>query len=179
MGSDFIGAETTGKVGVSYACALFKYSGYDVADFGIEHQADIIQKVINKSYVPVVNQILHAMPDLIVLDKDSKEAMLVEVKYHRRYDLQKFRFKYRRMKNYIDYWPDAILLLIRDTAPHYLAVRVRDIDWHSHFNGSIFNDNEKTDLWDLSSIACDVRTLFPKITDKSLMNACSLLKRDV
>lgn len=174
MDDAFIGAEAVGKVGVSYATALFKYSGYIVADFGLEHQKTVIKDTIKKSYEFEVNCILHTMPDVVVLDKDTKEAMFVEVKYHRSYDIKNFRFKWRRMKNYMDHWPNMILVLIRDSDPYFSAVRVSDVDWHKCYKGV---DKDNNDIWDLSLMAKDVRELFPRVTEQSYQKACALVKR--
>jgi len=175
---DFDVNEAKGANAVNYVRALLKSSGYDVIDFGIETHK-LMDSALNKNYKTDTNCMLHSMPDLVVVDKVTNEAEFVEVKYRETYNDGKFRFKYSRMKNYLDYWQSAILVLvIKDTPSHCHAVRIKDINWHRHFAGPDTSSKGRVpnDVWILRKpILKEIKEIFPKVTDNNLLRVSKLL----
>jgi hypothetical protein len=77
---DYVQNKQKGKKGESTIYDLLENSGYTVMPFGIEqHNQDVIKK-LRQNYECDTNRMLRCMPDLVVIDPETDEAKLVEVK---------------------------------------------------------------------------------------------------
>jgi len=165
----------------NFVKTVLELSGYKIMDYGIEtHNMDIV-KEIKKTYKTKTNNRLLSMPDYVVVDPDTKEAELIEVKYRSQeyFNWKKttFLFGYRNISNYIDYWIDATLIIVMEVKPYCLCVRVRDIDWNYHFKEKKETSKGIHDeVWNFSGIYRIINEVFPRITDKYFMKALYLSK---
>ena len=167
------------SIGINYVKTLLKFSGYGIMQYGIENHNHEIVKELTGNYKTPTNQMLLTMPDLVVIDKDNKEAKLVEVKY-RNVNINKdngtFLSSFGSLKNYIDYWNNAIIVIVRNTEPCCFAVNVCDINWNKHFKGFTGNGSE---IWDFNNIKLDIREVFPKVTPENIDKTNKICPRHV
>jgi len=183
MTEDLEWAESKSKERQSqnFVKTALELSGYKVMDYGIEtHNMDIV-KEIRGSYKSKTNHRIFSMPDYVVVEPETKKTELLEVKFRTQdyFNWKKttFLFGYRNIKDYIDYWIDATIVIVMEVKPYCLCVRVSDIDWNNNFkekmemkNGSI------TEVWNFSGKYKLFNDIFPLITNKHFMKALHLSK---
>ena len=170
------------RLGQDFVKTVLEFAGYKIMDYGIEnHNKDIIRE-ISGNYNPDTNIRLMCMPDLVVVDSDTKIAELIEVKYRRRngyFDEYhcNFWFKFSRIKNYLDYWKDMTIIIVMNIEPYCLCIRMRDVDWCKHFiEKKEGNRKGYTDeIWNFRGIYKRIGEIFPKVTDEHLQKARSII----
>ena len=69
------------RISQNFLKTVLELSGYSVMNFGVEHHNQEIISQIKTNYHPETNRRLMSMPDYVVVDKETKETWLVEVKY--------------------------------------------------------------------------------------------------
>jgi len=100
---------------------MLEYSGYKVYRFGYEKTLEKIKDIkLNKSFE---NQKITCMPDFIVVGENG-DTHFIEVKYREKgliklYDSDK-------INNLNKTWPDARLIIVSLSEPHFRISRVKD-----------------------------------------------------
>lgn len=162
-----------GNLGEEFIKSILELSGYKVMKFGIEnHNQKIIQEIAG-NYKLNTNRKLLSMPDLVVVDPESKESWLLEIKF--RTFNEKFKmnsdednnlkFSYGNIKDYIDFWKDTSLILVFDVEPYCLCVDVNKIDWKYHLKGKFENNKGNFDeLWNFAGEYKKIYEKFPRVT---------------
>jgi hypothetical protein len=179
--NEWIESKATERVSLNFVKTILELSGYRVMKFGVEnHNQDII-KQIRKNYRPETNRRLLSMPDYVVMDEDTKETFLVEVK-HRNFkeyfDMKKsnIAFAYGHMKGYLDFWKDATLILTFNVKPYCLCVDFSKINWNIHFKEKFKNPKGNLDeAWNFCGIYEIINIKFPKVTKESFKRTLHLL----
>ncbi|PNX48187.1 MAG: hypothetical protein BV456_10065 [Thermoplasmata archaeon M8B2D] len=163
----------------NFVKTILELAGYKVMDYGIEHHNMDIVKEIKTSYKTKTNVRLLSMPDFVVINPDTKESELVEIKFRTvdSFDWKKttFLFGYRDISNLIEYWKDATLVIVMDVKPYCLCVRVSNIDWNIHFREKIETSKGIYDeIWNFSGIYKFISKMFPRVTDEIFSKALRL-----
>ena len=121
------------------------------------------------------------MPDFVVVDEESKETWLIEVK-HRNFkeyfDMKttNVSFKHARMKDYLDFWKDATLILTFNVSPFCLCVDFDKINWNIHFKNKFENSTGKLDeAWNFYGIYQIINHKFPKVTSENFNKTLNIL----
>ena len=144
---------------------------YLVMDYGIETHNQSIVKKISGCYETDTNKRLMRMPDFVIVDKNTKYAELVEVKFRSfpeyfSYDKSEFMFRYRTMKEYLNYWSDMTMILTMSVEPYCLCIRLCDVDWNKHYMGKKeIKTGYPDDVWKFKGIYHLLKDVFPKIND--------------
>ena len=104
-----------------------------------------------------------------VFQPETKKSELVEIKYREfeffNWDKSIQIFPYRSIKEYMEYWHDAILIIVMNVAPFALAIPINDIDWNKHFVGKrVGTKGLKDDLWLFSDIQKQLPEVWSKVT---------------
>jgi len=120
--TEWIESKAKERLSQNFVKTVLELSGYKVMDYGIENHNQEIIKQIKTNYSPDTNRRLLSMPDYVVVDEESKETWLIEVKYRSfkyYFDMKKsnIAFKYAHMKDYQGFWKDATLILIFNVSP--------------------------------------------------------------
>lgn len=179
--SGWVEAKAKERMGQNIVKTILGLSGYKVMDFGIEnHKQEIIDQV-KTNYSPETNRRLLSMPDFVVIDEETKESWIVEVKhrtYKQYFDNKKssISFKYGHMKSYLDFWKDAVMILTLNVEPYCLCIDLNKINWNIHFRGKFKNEKGKYDeLWNFHGIYQGINEKFPKVTEENFKRALDVL----
>lgn len=175
--------ESKAKEGISqnFIKTVLELSGYKVMNFGIENHNQEIIKQVKTNYHADTNRKLLSMPDFVVVDNETKEAWLIEVKYRsfkRYFNMKKsnISFGYGDLKSYLEFWRDAILILVFNVTPFCLCVDFNKINWNIHFKGKFENNKGGFDeLWNFSGIYQTINDRFPKVTHENFKRTLSIL----
>lgn len=161
---------------------VLELSGYKVMKFGIENHNQDILKEIKSNYSNKTNCRLMSMPDLVIVDPETHEASIVEIK-HRNFK-EDFNMKdtdiifhYSKMKKYLELWRDATLILTFNVRPYCVCVDFDKINWNNHFKGKIMGNNGNLDeLWNFSGLYQLLNDRFPRVTKEFFNKALNILK---
>ena len=178
--SEWVESKAKERLGQNFVKTVLELSGYKVMDFGIENHNQELIKQIQTNYSPKTNRRLLSMPDFVVVDEKTKESWLVEVK-HRNFkeyfDMRRtnITFKYAHMKDYLDFWKDAILILTLNVKPYCLCIDLDKINWNIHFKEKFKNKKGNLDeAWNFRGIYQLINDRFPKVTSENFKKALSL-----
>lgn len=184
MDSDDCWAESKAKerVGQNFFKSILELSGYKIMNYGIENHNMQVIRMIKGNYGSETNQRLMCMPDYVVVDPDTNNAGLIEVKYRHMaeyFDWKKsnFMFRYRTIHNYLDYWKDLTLVFVLNVTPFCICVRMNEIDWNVHFKGVQENHSGKlVEIWNFTGLYRLINEIFPKVTEKSFTKAREIVR---
>jgi hypothetical protein len=179
MDSDDCWAESKAKerVGQNFVKSILELSGYKVMNYGIENHNMQVIRMIKGNYSSKTNQRLMCMPDYVVVDPQTQEAKLVEVKYRQlpkyfNWKKSNFMFKYRTIYNYLEYWKDLTLIFALNVKPFCICVHMDDIDWNIHFKGKHENQQGHLDeIWNFTGLYKLINEVFPMVTNECFTKA--------
>ncbi len=179
---EWVESKSQERAGQNFVKTVLELSGYRVMDFGIEQHKQEIIKLIKTNYEPETNRRLLSMPDFVVIDEESKESWLVEIK-HRNFkeyfDMKKsnISFKYGHMKEYLDFWKDMILVLTFNVKPYCLCVELKNVNWNIHFREKFQNKRGNLDeAWNFCGVYTLINDQFPKVTSENFSKTLQLLR---
>lgn len=159
------------RLSQNFVKTVLELSGYKVMKFGIEnHNQDII-KLIKGTYKSDTNRRLMRMPDIVVVDPDTKIAEIIEVKYRAMQEYfhetkSNFWFPTMEIKEYQKYWKDMTLVITMNVYPYCLCIRMKDVVFYHHFVEKK-EGNKKgrwDEIWNFSKIYKELDEIFPKVT---------------
>lgn len=169
------------RLSQNFLKTVLELSGYEVMNFGIENHVQSIIAQIKTNYTPETNRRLLSMPDFVVIDRDSKESWLVEVKHRtlkQPFDAKTMDIplKYGHMKSYLEFWKEATLILTFDVSPYCLCIDLDKVNWNNHFRGKFENSKGNFDeLWNFAGIYQVINTKFPKVTPDTFKKTLNIL----
>lgn len=178
---EWVEAKAKEMLSQNFIKTVLGLSGYQVMDFGVENHNQEVVKEIKTNYHPDTNRRLLSMPDFVVIDKETKETWLVEVKYRnlkQDFDWKKddIAFKYGSMKSYLDFWKDATLILILNVSPYCLCVDFNDVNWNIHLKNKFENSRGNLDeLWNFGRAYQVINNKFPKVTPENFRKTLHIL----
>lgn len=161
---------------------VLELAGYKVMKFGIENHNQEIIKLMKSNYSFTNNRRLMSMPDFVVIDPDTNETSLVEVKHKNlkeEFSMKdtELMFGYHKIKDYLDFWKDTTLVLTFNVKPYCVCVDMNKIDWNIHFRGKVLNSQGNRDeLWNFSGSYQLLNDRFPKITHEIFNKALDIFK---
>lgn len=177
---EWVESKAKERLSHNFLKTVLELSGYKVMNFGVEHHNQEIVQQIKTNYVPETNRRLMSMPDYVVIDEETKETWLVEVKYRHfeNFDMKEtnIAFKYGSMKSYLDFWKDATLILISNVSPYCLCVDFDKVNWNIHFKEKFKNNKGNLDeLWNFCGIYEVINNKFPKVTQENFKKTLNIL----
>ncbi|MBI4992489.1 MAG: hypothetical protein HZB99_04735 [Candidatus Harrisonbacteria bacterium] len=115
-----------GRIAETIVSEMLQEAGYFVYRFGYE---GILQSLVQKGLPKmksgsIVAEKIRTMPDFIVMAKSS-EVFFVEVKYRTSQEIDQALKDWLQKAN--KYWPEAKLLLIHPSQPHFLISTIKDL----------------------------------------------------
>jgi hypothetical protein len=168
-------------IGQNLIYTILDFAGYKIYKFGIENFVEDMKKEITGNYTSDTNSRIMSTLDYVVVDPETKDAVLVEIKYRGLKEGDgrgvNLIFKYRTINNHMTYWKDMILIIVFNVHPYITCIRVQDIEWNYHLSGIVFRGTNKTDeLWNFCGIERDIQQYFPRIHPEHIHKAKELLK---
>ena len=154
-------------------------SGYTVKGFGIEqHSQEIIEKIKNIDYKSETKKKLSSIPDIVVIDENTKEVFLTEVKFQTMSFLSNpVALAYKKMDDYLQYWRETTLIVTSPSFPYCICVDVNKVDKEKHFKRYQEGPKGRFELWDFTTpkVFCFLHEKFPKVTEEKFNNQLHLL----
>ncbi len=179
--TEWVESKAKERASQNFLKTVLELSGYKVMNFGVENHNQEIIGQIKSNYYPDTNRRLLSMPDFVVIDEETKETQLVEVKhrnFEQPFDIKKtdITLKYGTMKAYLDFWKEATLILTFNVSPYCLCVDLDKVNWNTHFKSKFENNKGNHDeLWNFSGIYQIINDKFPKVTPENFKRTLHLL----
>lgn len=129
--------------------------------FGVETHIKDIQKMVSKIVNPITTKI-RCMPDFVVFNEKTEETFLIEVKFR-----SENYFKY--LENYNEHWEGTKLVLIHKDEPYFEWVDLEKIN--PSMKKFVEIKGEKRFIWDFGGLQKNIKTLFPDLTDETIIDA--------
>jgi|SRR3989338_693902 len=161
---EFVDNKISSDKAVSFVRHILQRSGYKVINFGIETHSEEIKRYIRGNYETAALKKLHTMPDLVVIEEDTGNAMLVEVKYKKRLD--PLTMKHNNMLETLMFWNEAIMLFVTNDHPYCQGIKLEDVSIGKHLTTIKSGIDGKYGVWNMSLIYKDIKDLFQKVTEK-------------
>ncbi len=172
----------TGEQGQNFIKTILSASGYTVIPYGIEHHIVELKKELKGLYNTGTQRRLHHMPDFVVIDPESKDVWLVEVKnksimtnYLQETEIY---LKYHNVKDIIDLWNDSVITITMPVEPYCICVAAKEIDWNIDYNGKApgkFPGEAGQDKWNFHRIQKPLHEVFPKVKPELLEKYANLI----
>ncbi len=143
-----------GNLFLELVSTLLEKSGYLVVPYGYEKQLSSVKRELKKSLGSVTADKIRSSPDLLVYDREKKDAKLVEVKMS---SYPHPRLNRAQLENYRTYWDDAILVMVLPFDNVFYAQRIHDLGLKQDF-----------DSYDPSSNFRKIQVVFDRIETKDL-----------
>ena len=167
-------------IGQNLIYTILDFAGYKIFKFGIENFVEDMRKEIKNFYGTPTNCLLMCMPDYVVVDPETKKAVMIEVKYR---NIKKplkgtidFNFKYHTINNYMKYWNDMVLIIVFNVSPFIRCIRVNEIDWNYHLVGKIYSGTiARSELWNFYGIKKEIIDIFPRVKKEHIFKAKKIL----
>lgn len=148
--------------------------------FGVENHILDLKKTVRKEINSVTKKI-KSMPDFVAFNTKTGETFFVEVKYFSFIDKRtkgkiEYRFKYKRLDEYIKYWKGIKLIVVCPFNPHFILVDLKDVEknmLHREQTGV----NEWTDYWNFADIQKPIKDLLPELSDEALQKAINMIPK--
>jgi hypothetical protein len=142
-----------GNIFLELVKTLFEKSGYLVVPYGYEKQLISVKRELSKTSDTETWRKIRSSPDLLVLNKDTKELKLVEVKMS---SYPYPRLNRVQLENYKEFWDDTILVMVLPFDNMFYSKRIHDL-------GAKDDYNPNTDF-------VKIQDMFPKIEQVDLKN---------
>ena len=178
--SDWILSKSKERRSLNFVKTLLELSGYRVMNFGIENHNREIVKLLKANYATEMNRRLLSMPDFVVLDEETGETWLIEVKhrsFRNGFDMKKSNITLNcgMMKDYLDFWRGATLVLTFNVKPYCLCVDFDRVNWSVHFKSRCTGkDGKPVEAWNFSGIYQIINDKFPKVTSENFKKALDM-----
>jgi len=179
--NDWVEGKSKERHSQNFLKTVLELSGYKVMNFGIENHNQETISQIKTNYSPETNRRLLSMPDYVVIDEETKETWLVEVKFRSfkdKFDMKEnnVSFKYGSMKSYLDFWKDATLILVFNVSPYCLCIDFDKVNWNIHFKEKFKNSKGNMDeFWNFCGIYEFINDKFPKVTPENFRKTLNLI----
>ena len=136
---------------------LLSQSGYLVYDYAYERLLPSICEKYHTNGIKSTSTFLRIRhsPDLLVYDDLSHELLLVEVKMRTVLPDMKFSIDEFNMRNYQEFWKDAILVIVANKGDFFYGQKIDDL---KNSNG----------FYDLASDFLKIEDIFYRITKKNI-----------
>lgn len=177
MNQQWVENKSKERLSINFVRTALELSGYKVMNFGIENHNQEIIDLIKKNTSAETNKRLRSMPDFVVVDEETKESWLIEVKYRARtfFNMGSSYIQFRpgTMKNYLDFWKDATLVVVFNVKPFCLCIDFNKIDWAVHFKEKSkgMNEGYSSERWMFSGIYQPLNKKFPKVSEENFIKA--------
>lgn len=171
------------SVGHAFLKNLLDFSGYKIMNFGIEnHNQEIIEQIAG-NYNFQTNKKLLALPDFVVIDPETKESWIVEVKYMNLNGLfaetnTNIALHNSKVANYKEFWKEATLVIVLNKEPYCLCVDVDKIDGNKHHKYNIVDPETKKikfGSWNFEGIYIPITEKFPKVTQEKIKKTLGIV----
>lgn len=156
--------------------------GWKGIKYGIEQNIDELKSSLRDNNKEEVSKKIRSMPDFIAVNKDENKVLLIEVKFRSFVDrrisgLTLYEFGYAQIKDYLQFWPEAYLIIVHHLEPFFNVIPLKDIEWHKHFYGRTGEGKDLREQWNFAGIQKPITDLFPDLSEEVISKAIAMIPK--
>ena len=177
--------KTIGDIAEKVVKFLMEGTGeWNCINFGVENHIEDLRKNL-KNNLTNSSRRVRSMPDFIAVNKKTQEVILIDVKYRsfidrREKDTLLFGFGYGQMKDYLDFWGDAKLIVVHNHEPYFYVIDLKKVEWHKHFHSRQYIDDRTLfEQWNFVDINHPITHLLPNLTEDKIKTAISMIPQKI
>jgi len=157
--------------------------GWKCHKFGMENHIEEIRKTLRDKQDEISRKV-RTMPDLMAINSTTGEVLLFDVKYRSFIDRRDpktalYGFDYAQMRDYLQFWPEALLVVATNYEPYFTVISLKDIEWHKHFHSRTNGNGTLYEQWNLAGIQKSIKDVFPNLPEEIIQKARNMLPRKI
>ncbi|MEK6910522.1 MAG: hypothetical protein AABW82_02005 [Nanoarchaeota archaeon] len=148
--------------------------------YGMENHIDELKKLLKSNNEDNIGKRIRSMPDFIAVNKVTNQILLIDVKYrsfidHREPKTALFGFRYAQIKEYLQFWPEAHLVVVHNHEPFFIVIPLKEIEWYRHFHSRTSNNGNLYEQWNFAGIQKSIKDILPDLPDRALQKAIEMI----
>ena len=157
--------------------------------YGVENHIEELKKSLKDNNQDEISRRIRSMPDFIAINNETNQVLLIDVKFRSFIDrrpeldgdtLRKpalYGFGYAQMKDYLQFWPEAYLVVVHNYDPFFIVIPLKDVQWHKHFHSRTKNDGHLYEQWNFIEIQKSIKDLFPDLSEETINKAIEMIPK--
>ena len=171
-----------GNMAESVVEFLIESAGWECIKYGMENHIDGLKKSLRNNNQDDISKRIRSMPDFIAINKETNQVLIIDVKFRSFIDRRVpnktlYGFGYAQIKDYLQFWPEAYLIVVHTHEPFFTAIPLKEVRWHKHFYGRIGEGGNMIEQWNFAGIQKPIKTLFPNLSEEVLKKAEGMIYR--
>ena len=156
--------------------------GWRCIKYGMENHIDELKKILKMNNTDEISKRIRSMPDFIAVNSNTNQVLLIDVKYRSFIDRREqktalYGFGYAQMKDYLQFWPEAYLLVVHNSEPNFIVIPLKEVEWHKHLHSRIQNNGTLYEQWNFAGIQKSIKDLFPDLPESAIKKAVEMIPK--
>ena len=156
--------------------------GWKCIKYGMENHIDELKRVLKTNNSDDISKRIRSMPDFIAVNEKTNQVLLIDVKYRSFIDMRQpktalYGFGYARIKDYLQFWPEAYLLVVHNSEPNFTVIPLKEVEWYKHFHSRNQNNGNLIENWNFAGIQKTIKDLFPELPESVIKKAVEMIPK--
>ena len=183
MDDFWVEQKAVGNIAESIVEFLIKSSpNWKCVKYGMENHIEELKKSLRNNHQNEISKRIRSMPDFIAINEKTNQVLLIDVKFRSFIDRREPRtalygFRYAQMKDYLQFWPEAFLIVVNNYEPFFSVIPLEDVEWHKHFHSRTMNNETLYEQWNFAGIQKSIKDLFQDLSDETIQKAINMIPK--
>ena len=148
----------------------------------MENHIEELKKSLRNNHQDEISRRIRSMPDFIAINAETNQVLLIDVKFRSFIDRREpktalYGFSYAQMKDYLQFWPEAFLIVVNNYEPYFSVIPLKDVEWHKHFHSRTTNNETLYEQWNFAGIQKPITELFPNLSEETINKAVAMIPK--
>lgn len=150
--------------------------------YGIENHIEELKKLLKDNNQDAISRRIRSMPDFIAVNTKTNEILLIDVKFRSFLDNREpktmlYGFGYGQIKDYLDFWDNASLVVVHNYAPYFFVINLKDVAWHKHFHSRLKTGDTLIEQWNFAGIQKGIKDILPELPEGAIQKAIGMIPK--
>lgn len=150
--------------------------------YGIENHIEELRKSLRNNHKDEISKRIRSMPDFIAINSEKNQILLIDVKFRSFIDRRTqgavlYGFSYAQMKDYLQFWPEAYLVVVHNHDPFFTVIPLKEVEWHKHFYGRTGEGKNMIEQWNFIGIQKPIQHLFEDLSEETIQKAIGMIPK--
>lgn len=150
--------------------------------YGMENHIEELKKSLRNNHQAEISRRIKSMPDFIAMNSETNQVLLIDVKFRSFIDRRAqgtalYGFGYAQMKDYLQFWPEAYLVVVHNHEPFFIVIPLKEVEWYKHFYGRTGDGKDMIEQWNFAGIQKPIQELFSNIPDEKIQKAIGMIPK--
>jgi len=150
--------------------------------YGMENHIDELKKLLKTNNEESISKRIRSMPDFIAVNTKSNQTLLIDVKFRSFIDRREpktalYGFGYAQMKDYLQFWPEAFLVVVTNFEPFFAVIPLKEVEWYKHFHSRTSNNGTLYEQWNFAGIQKSIKDILPDLPNEVIQKAIDMIPK--